>query len=1029
MSAVGDDLAAAAPADADRSDAETLKKDLSDPSVASLYFDLLGEIESQLIKPMAAYCETAGRLHSALLKSLNAGIHEHQSEEDGRRIWQGIRSYARPLRAQVLGPLGEQFSRLAIGQGVDRLSSVFFLEENLPRKRGWRWKRALRRLEERIHRQVAADVYALEQTAHELTSALTEALEKTDLPGYQLPSSDEWTEASEAVGLTTGAAHESNRSTVQDAALTRLGVAAENFQATLSICAQSSLSQLMSAAGDLRQDEVAGEAHSEQSPEPADTHKQEGDTGAGPWLMWHEQAACRLQFCQALLSMHEEFQSAEERLLSTALSVAEQSFSRYDEVAEKLRASREELDAVFSDRGPADRPSAYVVIRAIRRKLDSAANTVDDDLVEGFKSFSARQALQDSVVEALHGLVQAGEACAAQFEMHSVLRDGEGLAKPHRRSRSVDLRGLPDRLQARLRPALTGMATGLDAELVKLRQDDQLISSVVRFHQGAAIEELEEINWWRATESEVTESVEASRDLALAGIDRSQEALSKSKQRIRRSVARAAPEIHKVLKRARMMVMKHAAAESRPSQALANLHQVREHTQKTLASEVTSARQRLRVIGRSLRKTFGRRAKQIVHMGQVAVGVADAADTPLSRTAAALTRLEAQRESLPGVYRRLFTFHPLSDPSLAAGCRVDVNAVTRHTIDWQRGVTHPLVIAGRPGRGITTLLNVMRGTRLRQARVHEISLSRRILTEDQLVENFRQPLDSLGLSADSLDTLEGLSGAILAAAEPEQLQVCILEHLEHLYIRTIGGAGLVGLALRFMAATDSRIVWIATVSSDAWQAIRHSEPAACQLVSFHEMSSLGRDELERIIDRRHSRSGLDLHFEVPEGNALLNRRLSKAKLEEQQQEILRRDYFDKLFAACGGNVSSALFYWLLSIKYDEATSTVCVTPTVVLDQNFLGRLPLAHAFTLKSFLEHGTLNVQEHATVANQPISTSVAQFESLADAFLIEPVNAAAHAGPGLDTSRIDDDMRYRIRSLMTEPVIRYLRTKNIVH
>ena len=173
-------------------DLDRLRKDLAAASCVDIYLDLLAEIEAQLITPMAAYCESAARLHQSLIRPLEAAVEDDQSDVDPRKLWQQLRSYARPLRLQVLSPLGDQLGRLSIGQGVNRLSSQFLAEERLPRKRGWRWKRALESLELTAQSAVAREVYFLEQSASQLTSSLIAALERTDAAVYQLPDDPDW---------------------------------------------------------------------------------------------------------------------------------------------------------------------------------------------------------------------------------------------------------------------------------------------------------------------------------------------------------------------------------------------------------------------------------------------------------------------------------------------------------------------------------------------------------------------------------------------------------------------------------------------------------------------------------------------------------------------------------------------------------------------------------------------------------------------------------------------------------------------
>ena len=100
------------------------------------------------------------------------------------------------------------------------------------------------------------------------------------------------------------------------------------------------------------------------------------------------------------------------------------------------------------------------------------------------------------------------------------------------------------------------------------------------------------------------------------------------------------------------------------------------------------------------------------------------------------------------------------------------------------------------------------------------------------------------------------------------------------------------------------------------------------------------------------------------------------------------------------------------------------------DFSIFDSLALTQSFTLKAFLEHRTMTLEEHDRIFRLPRHESFQVFESLQNRRLIEPVGTpdGADADPP-QRSEIEEDLRYRVRPLLVGAVISHLRGRNIVH
>lgn len=738
------------------------------------------------------------------------------------------------------------------------------------------------------------------------------------------------------------------------------------------------------------------------------------------WPAWYQRVANRLAFCSTLSALRDATTHHCETLLSTLLETSLYPLlTLHDEAAQQLHALHDEADALFSS------PPPDGLTGPLRTIYDEAVQAITSDFLEPLRAARFRSRLSEILNQVPVPTDSFFDDHPATFELHApALPDAERI-DPETSTRVVDLRTLVQNhfdafFADALRDALHPFQQRIEATLAEA--DEPL--NILKFNLGEALDELE------AAANSDDASAAAARELTLNGLARSAETTTAHAQQVREAVlpllARPATAAYT---QAWTDLHDRVRVESRMREHLLDLRsRVSRETQEATEQAERGLRT-LRVrFRRALRLGRGR-AEELVQMGRSAVGATAFDEDSFLETLEALLRLDQTLATLPLVYRRLFALQPVTDPSLLVGRQNDLTRIQRHVEQWQNGLTNALVITGHHGSGLTSLLNVVQRTRLDHTPVHTLSLDERIRSESAFAARV---VDTLQLSLSSSDaplTLERVREHLQNRPPPSSPPVCLVEHLDHLFLRTVHGSDLINRTLTFMSRTDAQVLWIATLSEHAWQVLDRTASPASGLVLHHRLTPIERPELETLILTRHQRSGLPLHFDAPdEPNPLLRQRLRKADSEENRQSLLQNEYFDRLYTHCGSNIMLALLYWIRSVQRDDEKPVMRVPPIQPLNFGFLERFSMQQAFALKAFLDHGTLTIEEYSEVAHLSPTTCLELFESLTNTMLLQP---AEMQGPEAASTLapIEPERRYRIRPLVIHPVTQYLRGKNILY
>ncbi len=753
-----------------------------------------------------------------------------------------------------------------------------------------------------------------------------------------------------------------------------------------------------------------------------------GPSPADRWERWFKQSANRLQTINTLLNLRDSVELARQAFVVNAVEQRgvpyEASLAQALETLELLsEASAKAFEsASFSNR--------YALSRALRMQRDKARRSVDEKVLTPFRNSLAHRALERQFDADTENLRDTLSALPLEIQVHADTATGMASVG----ARDIALRwaftqGFNDRFFDARRKVVHDLRAQLDAVSAEVAD----VVTIVGFNQGAAVEEVRDgIRRYRSDPEAFGTALADARELTTNGLQRAQEVLH-AQQGITlvhlRDAAEALFEVEsnswdRILACLEIGHARRSSSTSKSQVTWSNFaHGL---NTKCRAGIATGSK----VIGYWV-GTVRRQGTKVLQWGRSAVGADTAEQEESQDTLEALTRVDQTIAELPVVYRRLFSFYPVRDPSLLKGRQQDVRAVSRHIARRRGGLTDALLLTALHGGGLTSFTNVLRNGVLRDSRVSVLNLSTRIDSEAELVALLANTL-SLAPAADTPDnvlpdTLEQLEQRILTHANEDDSNVCIVEHFEHVCRRQINGAELARRVIRLMSRTDACMQWIITSGDFGWQLIKTFEPASAQLVTQHELSPIDRKALEAMIMERHRRSGLALSFEVPRGvNPILRRRLRLSRSISKRQELLQDAFFDRLYARSGQNIMLAFFYWIRSVNIDKESATVHVSQVESLRFDFLDNLSLTHSFALKALLEHVTLTVKEYADVGEMPVTMSEDLFESLRNYALIDVVTD--EEGGATDEVQ-QDEPRYRVRPLIIHPVVEHLRRRNIVH
>ena len=412
---------------------------------------------------------------------------------------------------------------------------------------------------------------------------------------------------------------------------------------------------------------------------------------------------------------------------------------------------------------------------------------------------------------------------------------------------------------------------------------------------------------------------------------------------------------------------------------------------------------------------------KLIQKGQSAVGVVEQSEEEWLQTLNLVSNINSLHHSLPLIYQRLFSPNPLTEVDLIEGRKRDLDFIANHFNRWLKGQMGPLVLSMVEGSGRTSLMNVLEKSTFREARVQRIVLTKRVQDTTTWAEHIASAMDIAPAKS-----IEHLESQLIPRSRSKAPDVIIIDQFEHLLLCTPGGDNILERVLIFMSRTDHLIYWIVNINTHAWHYLENTIRPTFGFITAHKASKISRQTMEEIILKRHNRSGLTLRFEETIRSSTL-RRLVRPRDEKSRQKDLRRSFFDRLYKLSGENIRLAILYWLQSVRYNQSEDTLTAQSIHPINFAFLDTLDQKRAFTLKTFMIHGTLTLKEHMRLFNMTQTESTFILESLLNLRIIE--QTTGKKGEQNLQVHIQPDVSYRLHSLIRHPVSEYLSREHIIY
>ncbi|MFQ5569672.1 MAG: hypothetical protein ACE5G0_08345 [Rhodothermales bacterium] len=753
------------------------------------------------------------------------------------------------------------------------------------------------------------------------------------------------------------------------------------------------------------------------------------------WATWHQQTVDRLHLNIHLLALRKELLRLQDSLLQRISKATLRPVVRtFTPVVDRLRAAEQEAAEACDAAAASDDVSPLMdTLRALQtRSMQELRDALSD--LPGL--VSADQALAEPGHAEWGPLHSHLQQVPEHLLLHALHRD-EKVLVPEKRPWRMDLRLVAEDILAPFAERLVEPAQPLRKQIVRVWGGTEQVGHIVQYNLDVALDEL--VHAMAAEEPEASaedeviedaDPVKDARELATDGLRRAADTLMDLARSLETPWHTFAEAVLAVFQKDWADLHRSARTEAFVEEQWIDFWRRASRQAQRLRRQARERRQQfVGAAARGLQK-LRKRTKDLIERGRSAVGAVEATDEDRFQTIDAISpaSLHALHDRLPLVYRKLFSFEPVVEPSLLEGRAADLDRVVHHFERWKNGQSAGALVLALPlGSGRTSLLNVVRAKLHSEATVYTLPLRDRLFEASGFAACVAE---TLGLEMIGESSLEALETQLLSVPRAEPLRVCMIDNLEYLLLRAPGGTDLIERILTFFSRTDTHICWMATIGVYSWRFLEKIAGTATSLVTTYRPAMLTCETLEALIINRHRRSGLALRFAEPNDlPPLVRQRLRRAQTPEARQAILRNVYFDRLFRWSGQNVMLALFYWLRSTDFEAEEGMLTVRPVRPLSFRFFAGFDLARAFTLKAFMLHNTLTLEEHSRIFRMTDAESTYILESLLNLRLIEPCDSKTYRESIPFPARIFPSQRYRLHALILHPTFELLRERNIVY
>ena len=257
---------------------------------------------------------------------------------------------------------------------------------------------------------------------------------------------------------------------------------------------------------------------------------------------------------------------------------------------------------------------------------------------------------------------------------------------------------------------------------------------------------------------------------------------------------------------------------------------------------------------------------------------------------------------------------------------------------------------GPEGSGKTSLLNCFANE------LEENSMLLRATIHHRL----ESAVDVIGMIEDVLAIEESSDSAaeLVSKIMKMERQVVFIEDGHQLFLRVVGAREALETFFYIMMSTRAHLFWVVTFRLNPWLRISYLHHAERYFTHVIKTEFHSEDELREALLQRQRTAG-----QVPfySADGVTSYRIGKlltqyGEAAPEVQQALADLYFGTLYSLSGGNMQTALYYWLRSLSIDEQ-GKLLVRPCLKVDTGFIKNLGPFHLLTLAEVLAHGGMKM------------------------------------------------------------------------
>lgn len=323
-----------------------------------------------------------------------------------------------------------------------------------------------------------------------------------------------------------------------------------------------------------------------------------------------------------------------------------------------------------------------------------------------------------------------------------------------------------------------------------------------------------------------------------------------------------------------------------------------------------------------------------------------------------------EKTEIPPSYLARFGYFPIENVDQLFGRDYELELLKKAYDNWKISNNLLLVISDQ-GIGVSSLIN---------SSCH-LYPHAKIIDETVEISNLEGLLTQLKKALSITADCQSLNDVKQAIVEEE---VVVIENVERLFLRRIGGFSLLDEFLLFMHETKEKIYWICTMNRYSHYYLNQVKSVNANFPSQISVRGLDNDVIKQILENRND--GYNLTVLKPLSLKPSGRRKLRKASPEERIIMVRNRYYRKLLEYSNGHISRAFIYWKHSIVRINGKNVFLREPEISI-KSALGKDDL---FVLEAILQHTYIKLSELKLVLRNSYKASLLILEQLKEKELV---------------------------------------------